>query len=229
VPGSTGPSAPSILLTSPSPESGYAFAPSWPSLANVPRVAAVDLPGFDRSERRDDLLSPRAMGELLVGFVAEWGLEKPHVVAPDIGTSVALFAAAARPGLLPSVVVGSDGAAVPTQLSGPLAEGVLAPDLDGSRAIDPRAIVGAALETIEGYQPPPEVGEGCLESYEGGQFVESMRYAHAYPSELPKLAERLPEINVPVLITAGRRDRVVPRGGGTWADRGRDVTSNRRR
>jgi len=37
-----------------------------------------------------------------------------------------------------------------------------------------------------------------------------MRYARAYSNELPQLAERLPEINAPVLIIAGRRDRVVP-------------------
>jgi len=34
---STGPSAPSILLPNPWPESVYAFAPIWPSLANVAR------------------------------------------------------------------------------------------------------------------------------------------------------------------------------------------------
>jgi pimeloyl-ACP methyl ester carboxylesterase len=54
---STGPSA----LSSPWPESVYAFGPIWPPLANVARLLAVDLPGFGRSERRDDLLSPRAM------------------------------------------------------------------------------------------------------------------------------------------------------------------------
>jgi len=52
---STGLSLPSILLTSPWPESVYAFAPIWPPLANVARLVAVDLPGFGRSERRDDL------------------------------------------------------------------------------------------------------------------------------------------------------------------------------
>ena len=34
--------------------------------------------------------------------------------------------------------------------------------------------------------------------------------ASAYSNELPQLAECLPEINAPVLIIAGRRDRVVP-------------------
>ena len=207
---SSGPAAPSILLTSPWPESVYAFAPIWSSLAGVAHLVAIDLPGFGRSERRDDLLSPSSMGEFLARLVGEWGLETPHVVAPDVGTSAALFAAASHPGLLSSVVVGSGGAAVPVQLSGPLAEWVLAPDLDRFRAVDPRLVVGAALDTIEGDRPAPEVREDYLESYAGDRFVESMRYARTYPDELPKLAERLPEIEAPVLVIAGRRDRVVP-------------------
>jgi pimeloyl-ACP methyl ester carboxylesterase len=54
---------PAVVLTSPWPESVYAFASMWASLAEHARVFAVDLPGFGASERRDDLLSPRAMGE----------------------------------------------------------------------------------------------------------------------------------------------------------------------
>lgn len=117
---STGAVGPSIRLTSPWPESLYALAPIWSSLTNVAHLVAVDLPGFGRSERRDELLSLRAMGEFLVRVVAEWGLERPHVVAPDIGTSAALFAAASRSDLLSSVVVGSGGATIPVALSGPL-------------------------------------------------------------------------------------------------------------
>ena len=37
-----------------------------------------------------------------------------------------------------------------------------------------------------------------------------MRYVRTYPDELPELARRLPEIETPVLIIAGGRDRVVP-------------------
>jgi pimeloyl-ACP methyl ester carboxylesterase len=73
-----------------------------------------------------------------------------------------------------------------------------------------RLIVDAALATIEGHRPPPDIREAYLESYAGGRLVEPMRYARAYPDELPELAARLPEIDTPVLIIAGRRDRVVP-------------------
>jgi pimeloyl-ACP methyl ester carboxylesterase len=91
---------------------------------------AVDLPGFGASERRADLLSPRAMGAFLARLVAEARLGTPHIVAPDVGTSAALFAAAAHPEVLASVIVGTGGAAVPLQLAEPLASWVLDPDLD---------------------------------------------------------------------------------------------------
>jgi pimeloyl-ACP methyl ester carboxylesterase len=207
---SNGRAAPSILLTSPWPESVYAFAPIWPLLAPRFRLFAVDLPGFGGSERRDDLLSPGAMGEFLVRLIEESGLDHPHVVGPDVGTSAALFAAASRPDLVSSVVVGSGGAAVPIRLGGPLEEWVLAPDLDRFRAMDPRAIVGAALDMIGGDELPAEIREDYLDSYDGDRFVESMRYVRSYPSELPKLAKRLGEIQTPVQIIAGGRDRVVP-------------------
>jgi pimeloyl-ACP methyl ester carboxylesterase len=207
---SSGPAAHSILLTSPWPESVYAFGPIWSSLSQGCRLLAVDLPGFGGSERRDDVLFPRAMGEFLVRLIDEFGMDDPHVVAPDIGTSAALFAAASHPGLLSSIVVGSGGAAVPIQLGGALEKWVLAPDLESFRSLDPRAIVDAALDTIEGYAIPSVIREDYRSSYAGDRFVESMRYVRSYPDELPILARRLPQIETPVLIIAGRRDRAVP-------------------
>jgi len=88
---------PTVLLTSPWPESVYAFAPIWAPLAEHARLFAVDLPGFGASERREELLSPQAMGEFLVRLIAEANLGTPHLVAPDVGTAAALFAAAAHP------------------------------------------------------------------------------------------------------------------------------------
>src|SRR4051794_30269546 len=116
---SGGSQEPGILLTSPWPESWYAFAPRWATLAEHARLFAVDLPGFGASERRTDLLSPRAMGGFLARLVAEADLGTPHIVAPDVGTSAALFAAAAHPKAFATVTVGTGGAAIPLQLAEP--------------------------------------------------------------------------------------------------------------
>src|SRR5215470_7705592 len=93
-----------LLLTSPWPESVYAFAPMWASLSGHARLFAVDLPGFGASERREDLLAPRAMGEFLAQLIAEADLGAAHVVAPDVRTAAALFAAAAHPERITSVI-----------------------------------------------------------------------------------------------------------------------------
>ncbi|HUN30512.1 MAG TPA: alpha/beta hydrolase [Trebonia sp.] len=198
-----------VLLTSPWPESVYAFASVWSFLCEHARVFAVDLPGFGASERRDDLLSPRAMGNFLARLIAEAGLGRPHIVAPDVGTSAALFAAADHPDLIASVTVGSGGAAFPIQLGEPLASWVLDPDLDKYRKMDPRAIVASAIETIAG-DILDDTRADYQDSYAGDRFVESMGYVRRYPEELPVLSGLLAQIATPVTIIAGKSDRVVP-------------------
>ena len=199
------------LLLSPWPESLFAFAPTWARLAEHAHLVAIDLPGFGHSQRRDELLSPRAMGEFVIRVADAFGLDKPHVVGPDIGTGASLFAAALHPGRLRSLVVGSGGAAFPLRLGGVVKEWVEAPDLEGYRSVDPRQIVAGALTDIERYELPDAVREDYLSSYEGDRFVESMRYVRAYPTDLPVLRDLLPDLHTPVQIIAGARDSVVPR------------------
>ena len=198
------------LLLSPWPESLLAFEPTWARLAQETHLVAIDLPGFGHSQRRDELLSPRAMGEFVIRIADAFGLAEPHVVGPDIGTSASLFAAASYPGRLRSIVVGSGGAAFPLELGGVLRDWVEAPDLDGYRGADPREIVAGALTDIERYALPDDVRQDYLSSYEGDRFVESMRYVRTYPTELPILRDLLPEIQTPVQIIAGARDPAVP-------------------
>ena len=184
------------LLLSPWPESLFAFEPTWTRLCEQTHLVAVDLPGFGHSQRRDELLSPRAMGEFVIRIADAFGLEQPHVVGPDVGTSASLFAAALHPGRLRSLVVGSGGSVVP-------------PDIKDA-SIDPRQIVAGALSGIERYALPDSVREDYLSSYEGDRFVESMRYVRSYPTELPVLRDLLSKIETPVQIIAGARDRAVP-------------------
>jgi pimeloyl-ACP methyl ester carboxylesterase len=198
------------LLLSPWPESLLAFEPTWARLAERTHLVAIDLPGFGHSQRRDALLSPRAMGEFVICVADTFGLENPHVIGPDVGTGASLFAAAMHPGRLRSLVVGSGGTTFPLQLGGVLKDWVEAPDLEGYRRADPREIVAGALTHIERYAVPDFVREDYLSSYEGDRFVESMRYVRTYPADLPDLRDLLPEIQTPVQIIAGARDPVVP-------------------
>src|SRR6202047_2082989 len=74
-----------VVLTSPWPESLFAFRKVWDRLAEQVHVGAIDLPGFGQSERHLDLLSPPAMGAFLIELVREWDLGPVHFVGPDVG------------------------------------------------------------------------------------------------------------------------------------------------
>jgi pimeloyl-ACP methyl ester carboxylesterase len=198
------------LLLSPWPESVFAYEPTWARLAEKTHLVAIDLPGFGRSERRNALMTPRAMGEFIVRAADAFRLERPHVVGPDIGTSAALFAAAAHPDRFLSLVVGTGGAAVPLQLGDPLREWVLAPDLEPYRRIGGRAIVERVIQTLERYTVSDAAREDYLASFEGDRFAESIRYVQSYPTELEALRYVLLQIQTPVQIISGRRDAVVP-------------------
>jgi pimeloyl-ACP methyl ester carboxylesterase len=206
---SGGSDRPTVLLTSPWPESIYAFAPMWATLAEHARLFAVDLPGFGASERRADLLTPRTMGEFLAGLIAEADLGRPHIVGPDVGTSAALFAAAGHPDRIASLVIGTGGAAVPIDLGEPLRSWALDPDLDKYRQIDPHVFVDTTMGTIAGGVAD-HIRADYLTCYDGDRFVESMRYVRSYPEQLPALADLLPQIAMPTTIFSGRHDQVVP-------------------
>jgi pimeloyl-ACP methyl ester carboxylesterase len=197
------------LLLSPWPESIYCYEPTWARLSERTHLVAMDLPGFGQSERRDSLMSPKAMGEFIVRAADSFGLEQPHLVGPDVGTAASLFAAALHPGRFKSLVVGTGGTAVPLQLGNPLKEWVEAPSIDPYRKIGSE-IVAAAIGTLEHYKPSSAASEDYIASFAGDRFAESIRYVQAYPRELPVLRDLLPTIETPVNIINGKRDPVVP-------------------
>ena len=186
----------------------------WSRLAEHAHLVAIDLPGFGHSERRDELLTPSAMGEFVARVVREFGLKRPHAVGPAIGTSTLLFAAAKHPGLLRSIVLGNGTAAVPLQIGSVLKDVVEAPSLEPLRNIDPRKSVESVLAFVESYKLPDHVREDFLSSYEGDRFVESLRFLRSYKTELPVLGELLPTIETPVQIITGDHDTgVLPING----------------
>jgi pimeloyl-ACP methyl ester carboxylesterase len=199
-----------VVLTCPWPESLLAFREVWDRMAERFHLVAIDLPGFGQSEERQELFSPPAMGRFLLHLVIEWDLGPVHFVAPDVGTSAALWAAASDPHLVRSLVIGGGATIIPLQVGGALKDIIEAPDMEGYRQINSKDILGPVYDAIPGSTPPPDVKADYLESYAGDRFVESARYVRTYPRELPKLAEKLRSIETPVQIVCGRDDPLVP-------------------
>ena len=207
---------PVIVLTSPWPESLFAFRRVWPALTQTGRVVAVDLPGFGHSQGRPEVLTPSAMADFLYQFIGQLGLGTPHLVAPDVGASAALFLAARHPDAVRSLVVGGGGAAYPLEVTGSLADIIAAPGVEAFEGFDARANIGATVEPAAPRELEPDIWEDYVSAYENGRFAESTRYVRSYPAQLQVLQAELPVIGVPVRIFAADADPLVPVSNGRY-------------
>jgi pimeloyl-ACP methyl ester carboxylesterase len=194
-----------------------AFLFIWASFAERYDVLALDLPGFGRFEGRLDVIAPEAMGNFIIEAVRHFGLDRPHAIGPDIGTSPILFAAASHPDAFSSITVGSGGAAYPLDLGSLLKEWIDYPSPEPLSSIDIPELIGAVLGGLQNYSAPDFVRQDYIASYSGeGRFVESARLVRRYPQELPLLKERLGKIRTPVLVIMGRHDPFVPVSNGQF-------------
>jgi pimeloyl-ACP methyl ester carboxylesterase len=207
---------PVIVLTSPWPESLFAFRRVWPALTRTGRLVAVDLPGFGHSQGRAELFTPSAMAGFLGRFIAELALGKPHLVAPDVGASAALFLAARHPDAVRSLVVGSGAAAYPLDVTGTLADIIAAPGIEVFENLDIRGTIGATVEPVASPDLEPEIWEDYVSAYENGRFAQSTRYVRSYPEQLAELRDLLPGISVPVHVFAAAADPLVPVSNGRY-------------
>jgi pimeloyl-ACP methyl ester carboxylesterase len=198
-----------ILLLSPLPESILAFLPTWDMFSALGPLTAVDLPPFGLSKSREDVRTPEAVGEFVLRIMDAFGLDRPHVIAPDIGTPACLFAAANHPGVFKSLVIGS-GATDHTDILGILDQVVNAPYLEPIRDMTGEQFVRGAIADMKKYKLPEFVLQDYIASYAGQKFWDAMTFIRDYPSALPRLAKLLPEITVPCQITVGRHDPFVP-------------------
>src|SRR6266853_532934 len=118
-----------VVLFSPWPESIFAFAPMWVGLTKQFEVLAIDLPGFGRSEARDDLFAPQKMGEFIAKAIDAFGFASVHAVGLDVGAPSVLFASLARPELFRSLIVGAGASTFPLVVEGALKSMIEAEEL----------------------------------------------------------------------------------------------------
>jgi len=198
-----------ILLLSPLPESILAFLPTWELFSALGPVVAVDLPAFGFSESQPYVRAPEPMGNFVIRIIESFGLVKPHVVAPDVGTPACLFAAANHPGVFKSLVIGS-GATDCTDIGDILDKIVNAPSLEAFKDLTGEQFVRGAIENMKSYKLPGYALDDYLASYAGDRFWHAMAFIRDYLNSLPRLAKRLADVAVPCQITVGRHDPFVP-------------------
>jgi pimeloyl-ACP methyl ester carboxylesterase len=180
-----------ILMLSPWPESLYAFESIWPQLSEHSHLVAIDLPGFGHSERRDQLLSPSAMGEFLIRLLDAWRLDSPHVVGPDVGTGAALFAAARHPSRFTSLIVGNGATAFPLQVAGALKD--LIESYAGDRFVESTRYVRSYPHDL------PVLGELLADIQTPVQLVAGIRDALVPRGNVEYLHARLPNSKLDIL------------------------------
>ncbi len=84
---------PALVLAHGWPWSSYSWSRVIPALAETHRVYWFDMPGYGRSEMREDQrTSLDVQGEVFAETLAHWRLDRPRVVAHDFGGAVTLRA-----------------------------------------------------------------------------------------------------------------------------------------
>ena len=86
-------SGPAVVLCHGTPFSSKIWLPFAEALSADHTVYVWDMPGYGAcSKRAEHRVDFGVQGELLADLIAEWGLERPHVVAHDFGGAVSLRA-----------------------------------------------------------------------------------------------------------------------------------------
>jgi len=161
------------------------FVPLARILAEKHRVVAVDLPGWDGSDRPDAILGiPGLAGELAAWLDAE-GVVRPRIVANSLGCQVTIELAAREPERFERIV-----------LIGP--------------TVDPRyrtAIHHAPRFFVDAMREPPTLLPIIVRDYLRFGLRRFVATAGAALRDRPE--DKLPRITAPTLVIKGERDAFV--------------------
>ncbi|MEV4610748.1 alpha/beta hydrolase [Neorhizobium sp. LMR1-1-1.1] len=201
-----------VMLSSPWPESIYAFRGILPEIAKSAPYVAIDLPGFGMSQGRSDLMSPTGMARFIVRAAWKLGIKRMHGIGPDVGALAMLSAAADRSDLFESLVVGSGATSVELAAGG-LTDLISSQPGAFAEAEGGDLAVGFVTQSAASGTPPAVMEDYWLSS-SASRFDHAANFVRSYPEELPILKEQLHRIETPVLVLAGREDPLVPPANG---------------
>ena len=204
------PNKPTVILLNPLPQSIVAFAPLWERLASQFNLYAYDLPGFGRSDGGAEYMTFEAQGQFLRDFIAEFGIEAPHLLGPDIGMAAALHYVTHFPNDVASLMVGDGPGVAPSSNGSIINKAVksgfwrLVFKITGAGTF-----VHAANQICYlNYVPNPEEVSDYIHSYADRIGPVTLWFKN-YPESLATIDPKLAEIDVPVLVFWGQQDQLL--------------------
>ena len=199
-----------LLLLNPLPESLLCFSPIWDTLAGQFNLLAIDMPGFGKSDARDDLYSVDRMADFVVKVLDHFEIDTTHILGPDIGSPVSLLMAARHPMKIKSAIISGGASTYPLMVDNALRDIINAPDLEGFKQIPVKDIINNSLSELKNYVLPGEIREDYISSYDNGRLFKAMQILRAYITDIPVLDKLIDGIKTPVQIIWGEEDPIVP-------------------
>jgi pimeloyl-ACP methyl ester carboxylesterase len=173
-------------------------------LARTGTVHVLDLPGFARVPRPAERLEVEDLAHLVAQWTERVGLLRPTLLGHSMGAQVVTEVVASAPGTFSGLVL-------------------VGPTTDAGGRSAPRQMLRLARSSVH---DSPELQRVLLRSYaECGPrwYVRQMGAMLRH-----RIEERLPDVDVPVLLVRGEKDHVAPADWAellaTTAPRGRVVT-----
>ena len=207
-------SGPPVLLLHGWPTSSFLWRRVMPAIAERNRVLALDLPGFGASDKPLDVVYDFAFFErALDGFLAALGIDAVAVAGHDIGGPIAVHWALDRRERVPRIallntLVYPEFSEAVLEFVRVLNEPEARDRLTSPEGLAEAMRLGVADEGIVS----DEVVAGVVEPFRSPDSRLALARAGIglEPAEFVAIADRLPELDVPVRVLYGEQDRILP-------------------
>jgi pimeloyl-ACP methyl ester carboxylesterase len=207
---------PSVVFIHGNPGTGLDFLPVMEKLSPKVRTIALDRPGYGWTQRPEAWMGPTDQARLLHDAVKELGLVRPVLAGFSFGGPVSLAYALEFPDEVPALVLIAPVASPEEGHHMPEAQARLASPIGPLIAwslgplLAPDAVAAGYVDAF--FPKPAEddvVERGRVHFSRPTSLLASARDWHVLETELPKLAARYGELDVPVELLMAKDDRIV--------------------
>lgn len=207
---------PTLVLLNGLPQSIRMWENAWKGLSNNFDILAFDIPGFGLTKAQESDMSPRNLSHVVIQILDHFGIQKAHLVGPDVGAPITLATAIEYSYRLESINIFDGPGHYPPKLS-PILMAVikysfvrwLAKGLNKKNVMKTNFIT-AVKDGYHNYRPTKRAIKEYYDITHDDQAHRcAITFFGSYAKDLAWIQERLKEIHIPTLITWGKLDPFV--------------------